>query len=180
MSNIFTDRRHRLDIIAGLVDGILNALVLAAAKLTATGDDVTLHLAFRVAAATAVTTLFVFFVAHYADLRTELTHAERELNLLSHGKLATTRLGRQIIRESAVAACLAAFCGTIGSLVPLLLSIVLPRIPLLSVLVTLSILGLLGAALARTFFGSSVAWALSLMTGGALLAWIGALLDIAG
>jgi hypothetical protein len=32
-------------------------------------------------------------VAHYAELRAELLHVERELNLMSRGKLATTRLG---------------------------------------------------------------------------------------
>jgi uncharacterized protein len=52
--NILTDRRHRLDIIAGLVDGILNALVLATAKLTGPASGVTLHLAVRVGAATAL------------------------------------------------------------------------------------------------------------------------------
>ena len=178
--NIFTDRRHRLDIIAGRVDGILNALVLATAKLTGPAGGITLHLAVRVGAATATTTLFVFFVAHYAELRTELAHAERELNLLSHGRLATTRLGEQIIRESAVAACLAAACGMLGSAVPLALSVLLQDIPFLGLIVTISILGLLGAFLAKTFFGSSLAWALSLMLGGCLLAWIGAELSIAG
>ncbi len=181
MKGVEIGRAHRLDIIAGLVDGILNALVLATGKLTAPGGSgVTLELAFRVSAATAATTIFVFFVAHYAELRAELVHAERELNLLSHGKLATTRLGRQIVRESAVAASLAAACGTIGSIVPLLLSLNLPGPPLVSIALTISILGLLGVFLARTVFGSPISWALSLMLGGAMLAWMGSVLNIAG
>ena len=76
--------RTRLDITAGLVDGILNALTLASGRLLATdAPGATADLAFRVGAASALTTIFVFFVAHYAELRAELARAERELNLLS-------------------------------------------------------------------------------------------------
>jgi hypothetical protein len=86
------DPRNRLDIVAGLIDGILNALTLAAAKLTMQGT-LTLLLVGKVAAIAACTTSFVFFVAHYAQFRSELVRAARELNLLSHGQLATTQLG---------------------------------------------------------------------------------------
>jgi predicted membrane protein (TIGR00267 family) len=179
MNNFLTDRRHRLDVIAGLIDGILNALVLTTAKLTGAGGGVTWQLAIRVGIATTVTTLFVFFVAHYAELRAELLHVERELNLMSRGKLATTRLGRQILSESALAACIAGGCGLLGSVIPLMLGIVIPGASLLSVCVTIGILGVLGMVLAWTFFGSPLKWALALMFGGAFLAWIGAMLNIA-
>jgi predicted membrane protein (TIGR00267 family) len=180
VSNFLTDRRHRLDVIAGLIDGILNALVLTTAKLTAAGGGVTWQLALRVGTATTVTTVFVFFVAHYAELRAELLHVERELNLMSRGKLATTRLGRQILSESALAACIAGGCGLVGgSVIPLMLGMAIPGAPLLSVCVTIGILGVLGLVLAKTFFGSPLKWALALMVGGALLAWIGAMLNIA-
>jgi hypothetical protein len=60
--------RGRLDIFAGLVDGILNALTLAAGRILNSGDGADLELAMRVAVATGLTTIFVFFIAHYAEL----------------------------------------------------------------------------------------------------------------
>lgn len=180
MSNFLTDRRHRLDVIAGLIDGILNALVLATAKLTAAaGGGVTWQLVLRIGVATTLTTIFVFFVAHYAELRAELLHVEKELNLMSRGKLATTRLGRQILSESALAACIAGGCGLLGSVIPLMLGMAIPGAPLLSVCVTISILGILGVVLAKALLGSPFSWALALMLGGASLAWIGTILNIA-
>jgi hypothetical protein len=53
--------RNRLDVVAGLIDGILNALTLAAGRLArAGGEGVTLSLALRVSIAAGVTTIFVF------------------------------------------------------------------------------------------------------------------------
>ena len=95
---------NRLDVVAGLIDGILTALILAAAKILHHDGGLTLALVGKVGVASACTTVFVFFVAHYAELRAELVRSERELNLLAHGRLATTRLGRQVLRESALGA----------------------------------------------------------------------------
>jgi len=171
--------RHRLDVVAGLVDGILSALTLAAGKLLDPGGN-TLSLVVKVSIATACTTLFVFFVAHYAQLRADLVYAERELNLLSHGRLATTRLGRQALHDSFAAAMIASFCGLIGSAMPLLLSHLLPGPPLIGVGLTIGFLGILGAILARGFFGSASTWALALMAGGVILTVVGVKLDIVG
>lgn len=70
---VFDFVRHpnnRLDIVAGLIDGILNALTLAAGRLIHTGGEgATQSLALRVSVAAGATTIFVFFVAHYAQLR---------------------------------------------------------------------------------------------------------------
>jgi len=169
--------RHRLDVVAGLIDGILSALMLAGRKLL-DGSGGSLSLAVKVGVATACTTLFVFFVAHYAELRAELIHVERELNLLSHGRLATTRLGQQVFRESIAAAVIASFCGLIGSVIPLLLSLVLPGPPLIGIGVTIALLGVLGGALARSFFGSPGLWSIALMAGGVLLSFIGVKLNV--
>ncbi|MGA8156677.1 MAG: hypothetical protein WB822_10820 [Rhodoplanes sp.] len=94
------------------------------------GSGASLTLAAKVGVATGCTTMFVFFFAHYAEFRTELIRAERELNILSHGRLATTRLGQQALRESLSAAFLAADCGALGSSIPLLLGLLLPRPPI--------------------------------------------------
>jgi hypothetical protein len=62
----------------------------------------------------------------------------------------------------------------------LLLTVVLPGPPLVGLLVTVALLGVLGVLLARSFFGSPAAWGLALMAGGGLLAMIGAKLNIVG
>lgn len=173
--------RTRLDVAAGLVDGILNALTLAAGKLLDVhGGGATLELAVRVGAATALTTVFVFFVAHYAELRAELVRAERELNLLSHGRLAASRLGRRAARDALTSALLAAGCGLIGSMAPLLLCTVLPGPRWIGLAVTVGLLGVLGALLAKSFYGSPWLWGALIMCGGVALTYVGVRLHIAG
>jgi VIT1/CCC1 family predicted Fe2+/Mn2+ transporter len=171
--------RTRLDFTAGFIDGILTALTLTAGRLLRTGAP-SLGLALRVAAATGLTTLFVFFVAHYAELRAEIAHAERELNLLAHGKLAEGALGRQATRKALAGALLAAFCGLTGAFAPLVLSYLLPTPVWLGVVLSVGLLGVLGAVLARSFYGGGIFWSAILMLGGALLTWIGTQLDITG
>jgi len=171
--------RNRLDIVAGFVDGILNALILAAGKLLG-GGGADLMLALRVGAASGLTTVFVFFVAHYAELRADLWRAERQLNLTAHGKLAASRLGRRALLQSLGGAALAAICGVAGSVVSLLLCVWLPQPAWLGVAADIALLGLLGAVLARSFRGNAWFWAVAIMLGGGVLTWIGVKLDIAG
>jgi VIT1/CCC1 family predicted Fe2+/Mn2+ transporter len=171
--------RVRLDVVAGLVDGILTALTLASGKLLNSPEGPSVGFAFRVGAATALTTLFVFFVAHYAESRADIYRAERELNLLSHGKLAAGALGRRAVQESLVGAMLAAVCGLVGAMVPLLLCNVLAATPWIGLAISVAFLGALGAVLARSFHGAPTIWAITLMSGGASLVWIGFQLDIA-
>lgn len=171
--------RTRLDIVAGLVDGILNALTLAAGRLLARHGGASLDLAVRVGAATATTTLFVFFCAHYAELRAELIRAEHELNLLSHGRLASSRLGRRAAMTALSGAGLAAACGLVGAMAPLLLCVWLPGPRWAGLAITIILLGILGALLARSFYGSAIIWALAIMIGGIFLTAIGMQIDIA-
>jgi predicted membrane protein (TIGR00267 family) len=169
---------NRLDIVAGLIDGILTALTLAAAKILHHDGSLSLALVGKVGAASACATVFVFFVAHYTELRAELVRSERELNLLAHGRLATTRLGRQVLRESAVGAIVASICSLIGAMLPLFFSFLFPGMPLAGLALTVLLLGILGAALAWSTFGSPIVWALGMMAGGIVLAVIGVKLDI--
>lgn len=171
------DARNRLDVVAGLIDGILNVLTLAAAKLMNEGG-LTLAVAGKLAAVTACTTGFVFFVAHYAQLRSELLRSARQLNLLSHGRLATTKLGRQILLEAILAACVASVCGVVGSAVPIVLALLLPQIPIVGIVLTVALLGVLGWALALSVSGSPFFWAAGLMLGGIAVTVIGAKLSI--
>lgn len=172
--------RGRLDIFAGLVDGILNALTLAAGRLLRVGEGANLDLAVRVAIVTCLTTVFVFFVAHYAELRAELVQAERELNLLSHGRLATSQLGRRALQTAAGSALLAAACGLVGSMVPLIIGAYLPGPRWMGLAVILLLLGGLGALLARSFHGSVVFWGCSIALAGALLTLVGLQINIVG
>jgi predicted membrane protein (TIGR00267 family) len=173
----FRDSRHSLDIVAGLIDGILNALTLAAAKLTAPSALDPLMVA-KVATIAACSTSFVFFVAHYAQLRAELIRAARELNLLSHGRLATTQLGRQVFQEAAVGALIASVCGVIGSVIPLLVALLVPSEPRVGLACAIGLLGLFGVLLARQVMGSPYWWSGGLIAGGLLVMAIGIKLNV--
>ena len=172
---------RRLDTVAGVVDGILTTLTLTAAKLVGSGGaSISPSLAVRVSAAAGLTTVFAFFLAHYAQLRTDLIRAERELNVMRHGRLATSNLGRQILIEALADAVLAAVCSILGALLPLCLILIIPMPGWVGCALAIVILGSLGAALAGTFYGSPLRWAVSLMAAGVVLAYIGTKLDIAG
>ncbi|MBU6463475.1 MAG: hypothetical protein KGL35_20570 [Bradyrhizobium sp.] len=172
---------NRLDVVAGLIDGILNALALAAGRLThAGGEGATLSLALRVSIAAGATTIFVFFVAHYAQLRLELVRHERQLNFTEHGRLAATNLGRRIFQESLQKALLACGFSFAGALYPLILCTLLPTPAWLGLAITIAALGGLGALLAKTIFGSPIIWGVTLLVGGTLLAFVGMKLDLVG
>jgi hypothetical protein len=156
----------------------LNALALTSAKLVTQGN-LTLSLVGKVAAVTACTTSFVFFVAHYAQLRSELVRAARELNLSSKGQLATTQLGKQIFYEALWDALVASVCGVVGSVIPLTIALAIP-IPIVGVGVTIAILGVLGWLLGLSVFGSAALWAAGLILGGIIVTAIGAKLNILG
>lgn len=170
--------RSRLDIVAGLVDGILNALTLTANRLLRSNGSVDIDLIVKVALATGLTTVFVFFVAHYAEQRAELARAERELSFTTRGRLATSRLGRRALQAAAAGAIIAAFCGVVGATTALLICMYLPGPRWLALIAVLALLGILGALLARSFQGSIALWSLGLMVGGALLTWVGMKLNI--
>jgi len=172
---------NRLDVVAGLIDGILNALALAAGRLMhAGGEGATLSLALRVSIAAGATTIFVFFVAHYAELRLELVRHERELNFTAHGRLAATHLGHRVFLESLYKAMLAASFSLAGALFPLILCSLLPSPSWLGLAITILALGILGALLAKTFYGSPLLWGISLLFGGIALAFVGMQLDLVG
>ena len=85
-----------------------------------------------------------------------------------------------MLRESLIGALVASICGLAGATVPLLLTLTLPGPPVIGLIVTIGLLAVLGAILARSFYGSPWTWAIALMAGGALLTVVGAKLDIVG
>jgi predicted membrane protein (TIGR00267 family) len=175
-----TGVEHRLDIVAGVSDGMLTALTLAGGRMLGSASALSGGLALRVAAAASVTQIFVFFVARYSQFRHELAHAERQLNMIAPGHLATTRLGRVVLHDALAAALLSGGCSFGGALIPLGLSVLVPDMPLLSVALTIGLLAVLGVVLARTVHGDPRLWAVGLVAGGFGVSYLGVQLDIVG
>lgn len=172
--------QNRLDVVAGFVDGILNALTLTSSLLLNPGHGATWTLAMRVGVASASTTAFVFFVAHVAQLRAQLIESEKQLNLTRRGRLAMTNLGRQVRREALAGAMVAAGCSLFGAGLPLMLSALLPGLPIVSVSLTVLLLGVLGVLLALSISGSPLIWASTLMSGGVVMTFVGVKLRLVG
>jgi VIT1/CCC1 family predicted Fe2+/Mn2+ transporter len=170
-------RERRLSCVAGLCDGILSALTLAAGPLLG-GRAMSISLAFRVAFGALAAGAFMFFVAHYAELRGELIHAERQLNLTSRGHFATTRLGTVVLCDAAIAAVIASVSTFVGALFPLLVSAFFPRPVWLSIAVAIAALGFLGMGLAKSIVGSRIRWGAALVLGGVSVCLIGLKLHI--
>jgi VIT1/CCC1 family predicted Fe2+/Mn2+ transporter len=172
-------RRDRyLPPVAGLCDGILSALTPAAGRMLDAARPMTMGTAFRVAAGALASGAFIFFVGHYAQLRGELVHAERELNLTAHGRFARTRLGAAVLRDALAATVIGSGCSFLGALLPLAISALFPGQAWLGIAAAIGILGLLGLGLARTLYGSSIRWALCLVVSGILLSYLGVRLRI--
>jgi len=169
---------YRLDLVAGLSDGILTALVLGAGHMLPGRLPMDPGLALRVGTAAAVSSAFVFLVAHYAELRGKLVEAERQLNLTKHGQFATTRLGRAALIEAMVGALIASLSTFCGALLPLLVGAFMPQVRWLAIVVALLALGLLGYFLARMVYGHPLYWMIALTVGGILLALLGMRLNI--
>lgn len=162
----------------GASDGILNALILASGSLVHSSTAMTFALAARVSAAALLSAVFTYFVAEYADLRSQLRRAERQLNITTSGHLATGHLGRQVLRDAARSTAAVGVCSVAGALAPLLLAAAIPTVPWVSLGVAIGALGALGTVLAHAIGGNAVRWTTLMMIAGAILAAIGAQLDI--
>jgi predicted membrane protein (TIGR00267 family) len=171
-------RENVFALVIGLMDGILTALTLAAGKIVETGSPLSIDLAFRISVGAAASGVCVFFVAEYARQRGDMVHAEKHLNLSSHGKLAVSRLGGMAIRQAGIGAAISCTCSFFGALLPLLPAAIVPNKPWLALVAALVALAFLGVCLGRVNYGSPVAWALALVLIGVSLAVIGIELHI--
>lgn len=162
----------------GITDGVLTALALAAgAILRGTADGVGADLAMRVGVVSCVTAAFTLFVADYAERRSRLVRASRQLNLTEPGRLAATNLGRIVVRESATAAAVASVASFAGAALPLLLGAVLPTPPWVTI--AIAVLGALGWCIGAMLSAGRTRWTVAMLLGGVVVAVIGAVLDIA-
>lgn len=163
----------------GLVDGIINALTLAAGSILHGHLGVGLGLALRIGCFAFATGWFVLFISDYVGLRADLVRAARQLNLTEHGQLATTQLGRAVRREALADATIGGIASFAGSLVPLLAAGAMPRYSWVAIVIAVGMLAVLGIGLARTVYGRPSVWAVALAVGGVLLTVVGLQLQIA-
>jgi predicted membrane protein (TIGR00267 family) len=171
-------REYVFALVIGLVDGILTALTLAGGKVLNTRDSIETTLVLRISMAAALSGAFIFFVAEYVRLRGELVHAERHLNLTSHGHLATTQLGRMVFLDALRGTAISGVFSFVGALLPLISGAVLPGPRWLPIAVAVLALGLLGVGLARSVYGNTIRWTISLMIAGILLTIVGVKLHV--
>jgi len=171
-------REHRLAVVMGLVDGILTAMLLAARKMVGHGTPADAETVLKVAVSALATAGFVFYIGRYAELRSHLVRAEVQLNLRARGKFATTRLGRSVFLDACREAILSGGCSFFSALAPLLLAVVFPSMPWLSVILSLLMLGLLGIVLGKAVGGSPALWATGLTVGGLCMTLLGFVLNI--
>lgn len=172
--------RHRLlfPVVLGLTDGILTALTLAAGQLTELSGPMPLAHALDIATAALVSGAFVFYVARYAQLRRELVHAQRQLNILTRGRLASTRLGHSVLKEALVAAVVSSLASFGGALIPLLGGALLPWFRWGSATTSMAALGVLGIGLAHDVHGRYWLWCSALVAGGLIVTVVGIELHI--
>lgn len=178
--NMHRWRWHRqlLPVVLGLSDGVLTALTLATGSLVDPERHIAMSMAMRISASAFATGAFVFFVARYSQLRAELVVAERQLNLTSHGRLASSKLGRAVLREAIAAALLSSVSSFVGAMIPLLVAALVPSHGWAALAAALVTLALLGAGLAKVSLGSPLYWSSTLVAGGVLLSVLGAELRI--
>ena len=164
--------------VLGLSDGILTALVLSAGRLVNPNGNFTFALAVRIAIAAFASGAFVYFVSNYSRLRDQLIRAETQLNLTSHGRFASSRLGRAILLEALGMTVVASISSFLGALIPLLTGAFLPDLRWASISASLISLGILGLVLARSVHGRCWLWCISLFCGGVVILLIGIKLRI--
>jgi predicted membrane protein (TIGR00267 family) len=163
----------------GITDGLLNALTLSAGAIAHEGGaGVTLDLALRVGTAALVTAAFTMFVADYAERRARLVQASRQLSLTEPGRLASTSLGRDAVRESLWATTVAGVFSFAGALVPLFAGAVLPQASWVVLVSSVVALGILGWVMGGLFQGGRYRWAGLMLLGGIAVTLIGLALHI--
>jgi VIT1/CCC1 family predicted Fe2+/Mn2+ transporter len=164
--------------VLGLTDGIMNALVLASAAIVHPQNQLSLMLGVRVGAAALATSVFTIFVATYSDLRSQLARSSQQLNIASPGYLATTKLGRAVIREALAATVIASIASCIGAVFPLAAGALLPGPSWIPLAIAIAALAGMGGWIGAEVGGSKIKWAGWLALGGTAVAVVGVQLHI--
>ena len=106
----------------GVSDGILNALILASATVLR-GVGLSFDLGVRVGLAALCSAVLTVFVAEYAEYRSQLIRAERQLLFTRSGRLAATSLGSAVLRDAVTVAVVAGLASFAGAALPLVIEI---------------------------------------------------------
>jgi VIT1/CCC1 family predicted Fe2+/Mn2+ transporter len=178
MSGRIFNRRQAFAAVLGLTDGILNSLTLAAGRLIQPQNGLSLSLMLRVGAASALAGGVVFFTAEVAQRNYELVRAGRQLNLASHGRLATTRLGHFVLMETSGATLTVIGSNFAGAIAPLLVGLTMRAYPWTPIAFAVLLLGVLGILIAHVTYRSRAWWGGGLMVAGAGLSGLGIWLHI--
>lgn len=165
-------------LLLGLIDGILTVLALATGHVLRAQGSITLGLALKVAFATSLSGACIYFFSEYSRQRHRLVHAETELNLASHGRLATTHLGRQILKETAIGMLVSSICNFLGAMLPLISAILFPEKQWIAILIALVMLIALGVGISRLVYGKAILWCASLFVAGILVSLVGYKLNV--
>jgi len=171
-------RRQLFAWMLGLIDGILTVLTLATGHVLRLDDPVTLSLAIKVAFATSLSGACIYFFSEYSNLRHRLIHAEKELNLSLHGHLATTQLGKQVLRETFIGVLISSLFNFLGAMLPLGTAVIFPNMQWLAIAVAFLLLFLLGISIARLVYGTPIKWILALVLAGAVVSYVGYKLNV--
>lgn len=163
----------------GFSDGILNALILASGAFLHGHSRITVMLALRIGCVALITALFTMFVARYAEERSHLSDATRQLNLSNNGHLAATGLRRLVRGRAMVSAIIASASSFVGATVPMAVGGLFQSAPWVGLFTALVLLGLLGGLLAVSFEGRWKYWVGGLVGAGAVVAVVGSWLNIA-
>lgn len=160
-------------LLLGLIDGILTVLALATGHVLQSGSSLSLSLALKVAFATSLSGACIYFFSEYSRQRQLLIHSEKELNLASHGKLATTQLGKQIFQETAIGMVISSVFNFFGVMIPLIIAVSFPKIQWIAIVIAILMLVVLGVLLARSVFGNPFLWVLALVIAGIVVSFVG-------
>ncbi|EFK36125.1 MULTISPECIES: hypothetical protein [Chryseobacterium] len=177
MKNLFKNNLFAL--LLGLIDGILTVLALVTGHvLTSEGMPITLSLALKVAFATTVSGAFIYFFSEYSRQHTHLIHAEKQLNLASHGKLATTQLGKRILKDSLRGVIISSICNFSSAMIPMIVALIFPTMQWIALIIALIMLVTVGIGIAHLTYGSATKWSISLLAAGCFVAYIGYKLNV--
>lgn len=178
MSRRIFNRRQAFAAVLGLTDGILSSLTLAAGRLIEPRGGLSLSLMLRVGGASALAGGVVFFTAEVAQRNYDLVRAGRQLNLASHGRLATTRLGHFVLVESSGATLTVIVSNFAGAFAPLLMGLTLRAYRWTPIGFAVLLLGVLGILIAHVTYRNKAWWGAGLMVAGAALSALGIWLHI--
>ncbi|ARD39521.1 hypothetical protein DBV23_10005 [Edwardsiella ictaluri] len=163
-------------LLGGAVAGTLTAALLSLGTLCAGRALPAWPTLMAIGIISALSSAFAFLLSHYAGLRDTLLYAEHQLNLTVSGRLASGVLGRKILRQTLLATLYAAVCYLLFFSLPFLIARLLPAQAWLPGAVTLLLIAVISAALARVMQSRLLATLGLVLSGFALCVLIGTLL----